>query len=275
MDGFWARIVVMSDTLVPGRSSARSIAAAVIVLGGSPILLSGPAAAATKVPTQTIIVPSDPRSGKDADPSRNTTEDKLDAAEPSIPDDALSDPSASPAPATTADDKDNSDEDAARALLDRATPNVQTDLTKLPAPVLATRNRILEAAKTGIIANLRPLIGEGEDATTLSFGGLEGDPIEFMKENSGDDDGYEILAILVEILEMGYVVFDRGTEDELYVWPYFFALPFDKMTPAQKVELYHVLTAGDVQDSIGFGSYIFYRVGIKPDGTWQFFVAGD
>ncbi|MEM9678401.1 MAG: cytoplasmic protein [Pseudomonadota bacterium] len=273
MDGFWGRIVVMADTLVPGRSRLRSILTFIVVLGGAHFLLTTPADAATKVPTQTIIVPSDPRSGKDPDPSKNATDDKPAAVEPGIPDNALSDPSAPPAPA--ADDDGNSDEDAARALLDRATPDIETDLTKLPDLVLATRNRILEAAKTGIIANLRPLIGEGEDATTLSFGGLEGDPIEFMKENSGDDDGYEILAILVEILEMGYVVFDQGTEDELYVWPYFFALPFDKMTPAQKVELYHVLTAGDVQDSIGFGSYIFYRVGIKPDGTWQFFVAGD
>ena len=42
-----------------------------------------------------------------------------------------------------------------------------------------------------------------------------------------------------------------------------------------QVELYRILTAGDVLDSVDFGGYIFYRVGIRPDGKWDFFVAGD
>jgi len=232
------------------------------------------ASAATKVPTQTIIVPSDPTSGKN-EPSATDSDDGLaDDVEPGIPSDALTDPN-TPAPPASPADASNSDEDAAESRSDRPIPEVQRDLTKLPAPVLATRKRILDATKTGIIENLRPLIGIDESATTLSFGGLEGDPIEYLKENSGDADGYEILAILKEIMEMGYVVFDEGTEDELYVWPYFFGIPFDRLTPPQKVELYHILTAGDVEDSEGFGSYIFYRVGIKPDGRWSFFVAGD
>ena len=59
------------------------------------------------------------------------------------------------------------------------------------------------------------------------------------------------------------------------IWPYFFAWPFDKLTPQMKVELYRILTAGDVLDSVDFGGYIFYRVGIRPNGKWDFFVAGD
>ncbi|MEL6968490.1 MAG: cytoplasmic protein [Pseudomonadota bacterium] len=239
--------------------------------------------AATKVPTQTIIVPSDPRAGKD-DPT-TTPEDKnqdFQPGGPGIPSDALSDPTAPAAQDPSSDaapdvnlDENGTDEDGSDTAKDRPTPTIETDLTKLPKAVLDTRNRILKAAKTGEIEKLRALIGTGTGATTLSFGGLEGDPIAFLKENSGDDDGFEILAILVEILEMGYVVFDKGTEEELFVWPYFFAIPFDKLTAPQKVELYHILTAGDVEDSEGFGSYIFYRVGITPKGQWSFFVAGD
>ena len=137
------------------------------------------------------------------------------------------------------------------------------------------RELILVAAATGEIEKLRDLVGIGETATTLSIGGLEGDPIDFLKEASGDDDGYEILAILTEVLEAGYVRLGAGEDDELYVWPYFFAWPMDKLSPPQKVELYRVLTAGDVEDSRSFGGYVFYRVGIKPDGSWSFFVAGD
>ncbi len=155
------------------------------------------------------------------------------------------------------------------------TPDIETDFSKLPEPVQRMRELLLEAARSGEIERLRSLIGIGETATTLSIGGLEGDPIEFLKEASGDNEGFETLGILVELLETGYVHLDPGGEGEIYVWPYFFAVPFDDLTPRQRVELYTILTAGDVEDSTNFGGYIFYRVGIKPDGQWSFFVAGD
>ncbi len=170
-------------------------------------------------------------------------------------------------------DDQTSDEDTRRN--EGPPPDIQRDLTKLPQPARRMRELILTAAKSGEIEKLRDLVGIGETATTLSIGGLEGDPIDFLKEASGDEGGYEILAILIEVLEAGYVHLDAGSEDELYVWPYFFAYPLDKLDPTQKVELYRILTAGDVEDSRSFGGYVFYRVGIKPDGSWSFFVAGD
>ncbi len=170
-------------------------------------------------------------------------------------------------------DGETNDQDARRN--EGPPPEIQRDLTKLPQSVRRMRELILTAAKSGELEKLRDLVGIGETATTLSIGGLEGDPIEFLKEASGDEDGYEILAILIEVLEAGYVHLDPGSDDELYVWPYFFAYPLDKLGPKQKVELYRVLTAGDVEDSRSFGGYVFYRVGIKPDGSWSFFVAGD
>ena len=69
--------------------------------------------------------------------------------------------------------------------------------------------------------------------------------------------------------------FDKGTENELYVWPYFFALPLEQLSAMQKVELFRLVTYGDYQDMKDFGGYIFYRVGITPSGRWEFFVAGD
>jgi hypothetical protein len=41
------------------------------------------------------------------------------------------------------------------------------------------------------------------------------------------------------------------------------------------VELYRIVTAGDVTDMKEFGGYNFYRLGISADGKWKFFVAGD
>ena len=92
---------------------------------------------------------------------------------------------------------------------------------------------------------------------------------------SGDSDGQEILAILEEVLDSGFVHLDAGTPQELYVWPYFFAMPLDRLDAKQRVELFKIVTAGDYDDMKQFGAYIFYRVGITPQGKWAFFVAGD
>ncbi len=61
----------------------------------------------------------------------------------------------------------------------------------------------------------------------------------------------------------------------MYVWPYFAYYPVDKLTPRQLVELFKLVYAGDYEDMKAYGAYLYYRVGISPDGTWKFFVAGD
>lgn len=154
-------------------------------------------------------------------------------------------------------------------------PQVEYDVTKLPFPVQKMRELILTAAKSGSIEALRPLIGSGDDVTMLSLADIDGDPLAYLKTLAGDPDGQEILAILVDVLESGYVHLDAGTADELYVWPYFFAYPLDKLEPKQKVELFQIVTAGDYDEMKQFGTYVFYRLGITPKGRWRFFVTGD
>ncbi len=154
-------------------------------------------------------------------------------------------------------------------------PEIFHDLDALPFPTRRMHELILEATKAGDIEKLRSFIGTGESVTLLSLGGVDGDPIDFLKEQSGDEKGHEILAILEEVLEAGYVHLDKGTEQELFVWPYFFAYPINKLEDRQMVELFRLVTFGDFQDMMDFGGYIFYRVGITPTGRWQFFVAGD
>ena len=136
------------------------------------------------------------------------------------------------------------------------------------------RELILNAARSGDIERLRPLIGVGDRQTQLAFDELDSDPIEFLKAASGDPDGYEILGILVEVLEAGFVKVEEP-EGTLYVWPYFFAYPIKDLTPRQKVELFGILTGGDWEDMQEFGAYIFYRLAITPDGQWTFFLSGD
>lgn len=149
------------------------------------------------------------------------------------------------------------------------------DVSMLPEPVQRLRALILEAAQTGDIEKLRPLIGVGADATQLSVTGIEGDPIDYLKGQAGDAEGQEILAIILDLLDAKFVHSDVGTAEELYVWPYFVERQLDRLTPQERVDLFRIVTAGDYEDMKTFGAYNFYRIGISPEGRFVFFVSGD
>ena len=153
--------------------------------------------------------------------------------------------------------------------------SVSHDLSLLPAPVLRMRELIIAAAVRGDIEALRPLLGTGPTRAELSISGYEGDPIEFLRGISGDGDGHELLAILLDIFQAGYAHVDAGEPTEMYLWPYFYSVPLDSLNDPQRVELFRIITAGDYEDMRVFGGYIFYRTAIGPDGDWKFFVAGD
>ncbi len=221
--------------------------------------LPAPGAAAPAIePTNPgVVVPAPEPVAPAADPA-DTTEPASETPEQPAPEETQG---ADPA-------RPNADPDA-------PVPAIEYDLAKLPAPVKELYDKLVAAALAGQVEELRPLIKSGDDATQLSLGGVDGDPIAFIKSLSGDEGGQEILAILLEVLNAGYVHLSPGTPEELYVWPYFFAVPLDKLTERQRVELFKLVTSGDYEDMKSFGSYIFYRVGISPDGQWRFFLAGE
>jgi hypothetical protein len=157
---------------------------------------------------------------------------------------------------------------------DASLPVVRYGEEGLPDRVRSMRRRILEATRTGELEALRPVLQSNEMPPALSGGGND-DPIATLRLLSGDDKGREILAILQEMLEAGYVHVDVGTPQEMFIWPYFARYPLDKLSGMQMVELFRLITAGDLQDMQEKGVYSFYRVGIGPDGTWHYFEDGD
>lgn len=157
----------------------------------------------------------------------------------------------------------------------QAPVEVLYDIDKAPEPVRRMRQLIVEAAASGDIERLRPLLGKGMTETQVSMVESEDGPVETLKGQSGDPDGIEILAILLDVLATGFAHVGQGTADEMYVWPYFAEKPLTSLTPPEKVELLRIVTAGDYSDMQEFGSYNFYRVGITPDGQWKFFVTGE
>ncbi len=155
-----------------------------------------------------------------------------------------------------------------------APPEIYRDLTSLPDAVRKTLERILKAARTGEIDKLRPVIEANELVPIFSFG-EDQDPISYWKQISRDGEGREILAEMIRIFTTGFIRMDKGSKDELIVWPYHFGYPLDKLKPHERVELYLLVNPDDAKTMEESGGYFGYRAGISPDGTWQFFVAGD
>lgn len=153
-------------------------------------------------------------------------------------------------------------------------PEIHYGVEGLPEPVRKMRQAIIDAARTGDIEKLRPVFAMSKTPPELSKEPYK-DPITYLKETSGDENGREILAILLDLLDAGWVHDGAGTPDEMYVWPYFSEIPVDRLTPPQEVELLRVLTASDVDEMRAYAAYLFYKIGIAPDGTWRFFMIAD
>ncbi|MEP3429183.1 MAG: hypothetical protein ABJN98_10915 [Roseibium sp.] len=168
----------------------------------------------------------------------------------------------------------SSDKDVTAADEDTQPVQVLYNTDMLPKPVARMHAQMREVALSGEIERFRVVLESNEVMPTLSFGEFE-DPIEFLKQSSGDGEGFEILAILADTLDAGFVHVDVGTPQEMYVWPYFARHPLFNLTPDQKVEMFRIVTAGDFAEMQDFGAWLFYRVGIGPDGTLHYFVAGD
>ncbi|WP_306261898.1 hypothetical protein [Pararhizobium sp. IMCC21322] len=155
-----------------------------------------------------------------------------------------------------------------------APPRISYDMTLLPQAVQQIHATLLTAARNGNLAALTAIIVANGKIPVVAFEEVE-DPVLYLRELSGDEEGQEILAIMLEVLEAGYAQIDAGTDAEIYVWPYFANIRIDTLTPQQRVELFTLVTAGDYEDMKVFGAYNFFRLGISPDGVWQFFLAGD
>ncbi len=177
-----------------------------------------------------------------------------------------------PDPLVNKNQGDDEDEEQAEPA---APVEVLSDISKIPQAVARMRELIVEAAASGDIERLRPLLGKGDTQTQVSITEGEDDPITALKSLSGDGEGVEIMAILLDVLSTGFVEVDKGTPEAMYVWPYFAEKPLASLTPPEKVDLFRLVTAGDFAEMLEFGSYNFYRVGITVDGQWKFFVAGD
>jgi len=134
------------------------------------------------------------------------------------------------------------------------------DATALPDAVEETRRGLLEAAQSGDVEALEPFV---TDRLSYTFGGpVEGGAIEYFKQLEAQ--GQDPLGTLAKLLQLPYTLAQGN-----YVWPWVYSVQATDLTDYEKQLL------GEFADDFAGTTYLGYRVGIGPDGTWIFFVAGD
>lgn len=147
------------------------------------------------------------------------------------------------------------------------TTTVEAPETGLPDRVEATRAALLEAADSGDYEALRPLIPS--TGFEYTFGSpAPGGPIPYWQDLERTT-SQRPLTTLGQVLRMPYTL-SRG----IYYWPFAYDVASIDDLTAHERELLAPL--GPLESVFVEGTgYLGWRAGIRPDGTWVFFVAGD
>ena len=131
----------------------------------------------------------------------------------------------------------------------------------LPARVERTRAAIHRAATDRDYEALAKLIPP--TGFSYSFGApVDGGATAYWRRLEAR--GERPLETLAQILELPY-----SLRQGLYVWPFAYGLPKSELTAYERSLL------GPLVRSYAGQDYYGWRAGIRPDGAWQFFVAGD
>lgn len=134
-------------------------------------------------------------------------------------------------------------------------------VSALPPAVEETRAALLEAARSGDYEALRPLIGS---QFAYTFGGpVEGGAIAYWQELERTTDERP-LETLARVLELPYTLATGH-----YIWPFAYDKASNTLTEYERELL------GPLADSYAGESYLGWRAGIRPNGDWAFYLAGD
>jgi hypothetical protein len=139
-----------------------------------------------------------------------------------------------------------------------------TDHPALTGPANATRRMIVSEAVACDYEGLAAIAGAD---FTYSFG-VPGDPAAFWR--GLEESGEPALWYLVTLLRLDPQLIDTGSH-QVYTWPRTYADDAD----AARVELERLFGADTVNGWYAPEGYLGWRVGIRRDGAWSFFVAGD
>ncbi len=140
-------------------------------------------------------------------------------------------------------------------------------LRREPAPpdiVLRKRAAMLAAAQAADYDALAQLADPG--GFEYTFGGpVQGGPAAYWRQAEARGEEPTPANALAAILRMPYTL-SRG----IYIWPFAYDKTEDELTSYERGLLKELGQGGAFSDG-----YLGWRAGIRPDGRWIFFVAGD
>ncbi|MDX7951887.1 hypothetical protein P7D22_11970 [Lichenihabitans sp. Uapishka_5] len=149
--------------------------------------------------------------------------------------------------------------------------SARLDNGDLPPAVARLRARILQAARSGSIDDLLIPIQWNEVPPLFQPGQpRDFDPLAFLKRQSFDGQGREMLAILSAVFRSPHAVLRQGATQS-YVWPVFPAVPAPTPWPQQRLAPWTCVRFADLQTSSPDGGPLVHRTAIGPDGTWHYF----
>jgi hypothetical protein len=147
-------------------------------------------------------------------------------------------------------------------------PPITTITDELPAAVQRTRAALIDAAAASDYDALAGLIPES--GFTYTYGGpFPGGPTAYWKQIAQESDPSPF-AVLKLLLGMPYTKVGDN-----YVWPFAYDRDPASLTDAELDMVSRVASPQEIQLWQESGHYLGWRVGIRSDGTWIFFVAGD
>jgi hypothetical protein len=137
----------------------------------------------------------------------------------------------------------------------------------LPAAVAEKREAIVAAAHALDYARLETLL----DPKTFSYSfGENGDPVGYWRRL--EEEGH--VPILGDYLPV-VLGSPHAMRGDIYVWPSAYGKKPASWTEEDRQSLANLYTEQEIRAFERAGDYLGWRAGIRKDGTWLFFVAGD
>lgn len=138
----------------------------------------------------------------------------------------------------------------------------------LPPAVAETRQAIIDAVRAGDFNALRALIPE--TGFTYTYGGpVEGGPVahwQALERTTGE----------APLTKLPLVLSQPHTKvRDNFVWPFAYDRDPAKLTPRERELLRPIASDEEIGQWAQLGHYLGWRAGIRKDGTWVFYVAGD
>ena len=114
-------------------------------------------------------------------------------------------------------------------------------------------------------------LGRLLDPTTFSYSfGESGDPIGYWRRLERNGEVPVVGDLLPAVLSA-----PTGRRANIYVWPAAHAKKPSRWTAADRRWLRSLYSASEVRRFEQAGAYLGWRAGIRRDGKWLFFIAGD